>query len=57
MDAYGAAGRSHLQAVLDIRAGISPDLFGDWLEGGLRMVEGCKPGGRIWRAMREEGRP
>jgi hypothetical protein len=31
----------------------------DWVEGGLRQVEGCKPGGQIWRAIqmdRAEGR-
>lgn len=39
-----------------VRAGVPDDLFADWLLSGLRMVEGCKPGGAIWRAMQAEGR-
>lgn len=39
-----------------VRAGVPDDVFADWLLGGLRMVESCKPGGVIWRAMRAQGR-
>ncbi len=56
LDALLASGRSQMHAFVDVKAGLPDDLFFDWLEGGLRMVEGCKPGGRIWQAMREEGR-
>ena len=36
--------------------GLPDDLYQDWLEGGLRMVEGCKRGGNIHRAALTEGR-
>ena len=34
-----------MQAFLDVKAGLSPAMFLDLLEGGLRMVQDCKPGG------------
>lgn len=40
-----------MDVFIDIKAGLPNDIFIDWLEGGLRMVEGCKPGGMIFRAM------
>lgn len=36
--------------------GLPDDLYEDWITGGLRMVEGCKPGGNIYRAALTEGR-
>ena len=36
--------------------GLPDDLYQDWIEGGLRMVEGCKRGGNIYRAALTEGR-
>lgn len=36
--------------------GLPNELYQDWIEGGLRMVEGCKPGGNIYRAALTEGR-
>ncbi len=56
LDALLASGRSQMHAFIDVKAGLPDDLFFDWLEGGLRNVQACKPGGLIWRAMREEGR-
>ena len=44
---------AEVDAINAVRAGLSPALFLDWIEGGLRMVEDCKPGGgafgAIWR--------
>ena len=53
LEAYLAADRSQMHALVDIRKGLPDELFHDWLEGGLRMMEGCKPSGRIHRAMEE----
>ena len=39
-----------MQAVLDVKAGLSHAMFIDWLENGLRLVEDCKPGGGIFGA-------
>lgn len=39
-----------MQAVLDVKAGLSHAMFADWLESGLRLVEDCKPGGGIFGA-------
>ncbi len=42
---------THMHAFITVAGGLPQDLFLDWLEGGLRMVEGCKPGGNIHQAM------
>ena len=43
-----------MHAFITVAGGLPQDLFLDWFEGGLRMVEGCKPGGNIYRAMQAE---
>ncbi len=44
---------AEMDAVHAIKAGLSHAMYLDWLEGGLRLVEDCKPGGgafgAIWR--------
>ena len=37
-------------AIHAVKAGLSHAMFLDWLEGGLRLVEDCKPGGGIFGA-------
>ena len=39
-----------MQAVLDVKSGLSHAMFVDWLESGLRLVEDCKPEGGIFGA-------
>ena len=39
-----------LDAVHAVKAGLPHAMFLDWLEGGLRMVEDCKPGGGVFGA-------
>lgn len=45
-----------MQAVLDVKAGLSHAMFVDWLENGLRLVEDCKPGGGIFGAYWREAK-
>jgi hypothetical protein len=45
-----------MQAVLDVKAGLSHAMFVDWLESGLRLVEDCKPGGGIFGAYWREAK-
>ncbi len=44
---------AEMDAVYAVKAGLSHAMYLDWLEGGLRLVEDCKPGGgafgAIWR--------
>ena len=41
---------AEMDAVHAVKAGLSHDKFLDWLEGGLRLVEDCKPGGGAFGA-------
>ena len=45
-----------MQAVLDVKAGLSHAMFLDWLESGLRLVEDCKPGGGTFGAYWREAK-
>ena len=40
-----------MAALLEIKLNMPDELYLDWLEGGLRVAEGCKPGGLVYRAM------
>ncbi len=51
LDAVLARGESQMHAFIHVKGGLPDEVFFDWLEGGLRMVEGCKPGGSIYRTM------
>ncbi len=43
-------------AIHAVKAGLSHAMFLDWLEGGLRLVEDCKPGGGIFGAYWREAK-
>ncbi len=45
-----------MDAVHAVKAGLSHAMFLDWLEGGLRLVEDCKPGGGIFGAYWREAK-
>ncbi len=46
---------THMHAFITVAGGGLPqDVYLAWLEAGLRLVEGCKPGGTVWRAMEAE---
>jgi hypothetical protein len=43
-----------MHGFIAVMGGLPDELFRDWMEGGLRQVESCKPGGMIHRAMQME---
>ncbi len=47
---------AEMDAIHSVKAGLPHAMFLDWLEGGLRLVEDCKPDGgafgAIWRDVR-----
>ena len=36
---------------LDIQLSMPDELYLDWMEGGRRIAESCKPGTQVYRAM------
>ena len=49
-----AAQETQMHAFINVRSELPDEFFLDWLEGGLQMVEGCRPGGLIHRAIEAE---